>query len=143
MKSPFACRAMRLAQHPSKPDTIYCALEFGGAMVSHDSGQSWNDCGDPLVEMSKLPHLSSQIATDKTSEGMLDGHALTIAAADPDAVVIALRMGLFETRDGGKTWQDKEAYDAQARMLAGMFVENFEQFKEGLPEEVYVSGPTI
>ena len=108
LKSPFACRAMRLAQHPSKPDTIYCALEFGGAMVSHDSGQSWNDCGDPLVEMSKLPHLSSQIATDKTSEGMLDGHALTIAAADPDAVVIALRMGLFETRDGGKSWQDKE-----------------------------------
>jgi hypothetical protein len=109
LTSPFACRVMRLAQHPKKPDTIYAALEFGGAMVSHDSGQSWTDCGDPLVEMSKQPHLSSKIVSETTAEGMLDGHALTISPADPDAVVIALRMGLFETRDGGKTWVDKEA----------------------------------
>jgi photosystem II stability/assembly factor-like uncharacterized protein len=108
LTSPFACRVMRLAQHPTKPNTIFAALEFGGAMVSHDSGENWADCGDPLVEMSKQPHLSSQIATDSTAEGMLDGHALTIAPDDPDAVVIALRMGLFESRDGGKSWQDKE-----------------------------------
>jgi len=108
LKAPFASRVMRLAQHPNKPDTIFAALEFGGAMVSHDSGESWIDCGDPLVEMSKQPHLSSQIVSDTKAEGMLDGHALTISPADPDAVMLALRMGLFESRDGGKSWQDKE-----------------------------------
>lgn len=109
LDAPFESRVMRLAQHPAKPDTIFAALEFGGAMVSHDSGQSWADCGEPLVEMSKQPHLSSKIVSETTAEGMLDGHALTIAPADPDAVLIALRMGLFESRDGGKTWRDLEA----------------------------------
>ena len=39
---------------------------------------------------------------------MLDGHAITISPADPDDVVLACRMGLFGTRDKGKTWQDME-----------------------------------
>ena len=108
LNAPFASRVMRLAQKPGAPDTIFAALEFGGAMVSHDSGSTWIDCGDPLVEMSKQPHLSSQIVSETTAEGMLDGHALTIDPADPEAVVIALRMGLFESRDGGQSWQDKE-----------------------------------
>jgi photosystem II stability/assembly factor-like uncharacterized protein len=108
LKAPFACRVMRMAQHPSRPETIYAALEFGGAMASSDGGESWVDCGDPLVEMSKQPHLSSKIVSETTAEGMLDGHALTIDPADPDAVVIALRMGLFESRDGGRSWTDRE-----------------------------------
>ena len=47
-------------------------------------------------------------SSDTTAEGMLDGHAVTINAADPDSPVVALRMGLFRTRDGGKSWQDME-----------------------------------
>ena len=39
---------------------------------------------------------------------MLDGHAITVSPADPDAPIIALRMGLFQTRDGGRTWKDLE-----------------------------------
>lgn len=109
LKAPFASRVLRLAQHPTKPDTLFAALEFGGAMVSHDSGESWSDCGEPLAEMAKQSHLSSKIVSDNTAEGMLDGHALTIPPADPDAVLLALRMGLFESRDGGKSWRDLEA----------------------------------
>ena len=30
--------------------------------------------------------------SDTTAEGMLDGHAVTINAADPDSPVVALRM---------------------------------------------------
>jgi len=109
LTAPFASRVMRLAQQPNKPDTIFAALEFGGLMTSHDGGQSWVDRADPLVELSKLPHLSSKIVSETTAEGMLDGHALTVMPTDPDAVVVALRMGLFETRDGGETWRDLEA----------------------------------
>ena len=39
---------------------------------------------------------------------MLDGHAIAISPADPDKVILAVRMGLFETEDGGQTWQDME-----------------------------------
>jgi hypothetical protein len=37
---------------------------------------------------------------------MLDGHAICMSAADPDAVVLAVRMGLFRSEDQGKTWED-------------------------------------
>jgi len=41
------------------------------------------------------------------------------------------------------TWADKEAYDAQARKLAGMFAENFEQFAAGASDEVKGAGPKV
>jgi phosphoenolpyruvate carboxykinase (ATP) len=39
-----------------------------------------------------------------------------------------------------KTWNDKNAYDTQARDLARRFVENFKKF-EGIPQEVVAAGP--
>ena len=39
---------------------------------------------------------------------MLDGHAIAINPADPDAVIVAVRMGLFRTADDGNSWQDME-----------------------------------
>jgi phosphoenolpyruvate carboxykinase (ATP) len=41
------------------------------------------------------------------------------------------------------TWQDKAAYDVQARKLAQMFVENFEDFAAGVPESVRMAGPRV
>jgi phosphoenolpyruvate carboxykinase (ATP) len=40
------------------------------------------------------------------------------------------------------TWDDEDAYDEQARKLAGMFAENFERFRGRVPEEVEAAGPT-
>ena len=105
---PFACRVMRMAQHPNKPGTIFAALEVGGAMRTTDGGETWKDCSADLVRLAKLPHLKSKIASDSADEGMLDGHAIAINPADPDAVIIAVRMGLFRTADDGNTWQDME-----------------------------------
>jgi len=97
-----------MAQHPAKPGTIFAALEVGGAMRTTDGGESWKDCSDDLMRLAKLPHLRSKIGSDIYEEGMLDGHAIAISPADPDAVIIAVRMGLFRTADGGETWQDME-----------------------------------
>lgn len=41
------------------------------------------------------------------------------------------------------TWADKEAYNAQARKLAEMFKENFEQFASSVAEEVRGAGPLV
>lgn len=106
---PFAPRVMRLAQRPGRPQEIYAAMEIAGAMRTTDGGESWQDLSDDLVRLAELPHLRSAIVQKETqAEGMLDGHAIAISPADPDAPIIALRMGLFRTRDGGRSWQDME-----------------------------------
>jgi phosphoenolpyruvate carboxykinase (ATP) len=40
-----------------------------------------------------------------------------------------------------ETWKDKAAYDAKAQQLAEMFGRNFEQFADGVSEEVRAAGP--
>ena len=105
---PFACRVMRLAQHPAKPGTIFAALEVNGVMRTTDSGEHWSDCSADLIRLAQQPHLKSKIVSDTYNEGMLDGHAIAISPADPDNVILAVRMGLFRTSDGGDTWRDME-----------------------------------
>jgi phosphoenolpyruvate carboxykinase (ATP) len=41
------------------------------------------------------------------------------------------------------TWSDGDAYDAQARKLAGMFVENFKQFEAEVSDEVKAGAPRL
>ncbi|MDQ4036674.1 MAG: phosphoenolpyruvate carboxykinase (ATP) [Chloroflexota bacterium] len=41
------------------------------------------------------------------------------------------------------TWADPVAYDAQARELAAMFVENFADYADGVPPEVRAAGPRL
>jgi photosystem II stability/assembly factor-like uncharacterized protein len=106
--APFAVRVMRMAQHPTRPDEIYAALEVNGVIRTTDGGETWTDCSVDLIRLSELPHLKSKIVTDTFAEGMLDGHAIAISPADPDAVILACRMGLFRSSDKGRSWQDME-----------------------------------
>jgi phosphoenolpyruvate carboxykinase (ATP) len=39
------------------------------------------------------------------------------------------------------TWADPKAYDVQARKLAMMFRENFEQYRSQVPDAVAKAGP--
>src|SRR5579864_4242558 len=106
-KAPFAIRVMRFAHHPARPREIYAALEIGGVIRSADGGETWTDCSDNLIRLSiDQPRLRSKIVSDTDAEGILDGHAVCTSNADPDGVILAVRMGLFRSADQGKTWQD-------------------------------------
>ena len=107
-RAPFAARVMRMAQHPARPNEIYAALEVNGVIRTTDGGETWEDCSADLIRLADLPHLQSKIVSDTFAEGMLDGHAIAISPADPDAVILAVRMGLFRTADRGRSWQDME-----------------------------------
>jgi photosystem II stability/assembly factor-like uncharacterized protein len=106
-KMPFECRVMRFAPHPRRAGEIYAVLEVSGVMRSTDGGESWSDCSPDLLRLAQSePRLRSKLVSDTDAEGMLDGHAVCTSAADPDAVIIAVRMGLFRSADEGKTWDD-------------------------------------
>jgi len=108
IKMGFACRVMRIAIVAGATDEIYAALEVGGAMRSLDGGDSWMDCSGDLVGLAERPHLKSRIQSDSETEGMLDAHALAVSSAAPGHVFLAVRMGLFESDDKGKSWRDLE-----------------------------------
>jgi photosystem II stability/assembly factor-like uncharacterized protein len=108
IKMSFACRVMRLAADPARPEDLYAGLEVAGVMRSLDAGETWTDCSDPLVRLAERPHLKSRIQSDSDSEGMLDSHAVATSAASPGTVFLAVRMGLFRSGDRGTTWQDME-----------------------------------
>jgi phosphoenolpyruvate carboxykinase (ATP) len=46
-----------------------------------------------------------------------------------------------EILDPRNTWEDKDAYDAQAEKLARMFKDNFAQFADQVSDEVKAAGP--
>jgi len=104
MKS-FRCRVMRFAVERERPDEVWAALEVGGVMRSRDGGETWQDCSSSLVGLAERAHLKSRIDSDTDVEGMLDGHAI---AATGGMAVLAVRMGLFRSADGGASWQDME-----------------------------------
>jgi photosystem II stability/assembly factor-like uncharacterized protein len=102
VRMPFACRVMRLAKDPGHQAEIYAVLEVNGVMRSLDDGDSWQDCSEDLIR------LAGPDASPRDREGMLDGHALSLSAAGPRTVFVAVRKGLFRSTDRGTSWQDME-----------------------------------
>jgi phosphoenolpyruvate carboxykinase (ATP) len=48
-----------------------------------------------------------------------------------------------EVLDPRSTWQDKAAYDAQAKKLATMFIDNFKTFEGTVDAAVVNAGPKV
>ncbi|VCU69047.1 Dispase autolysis-inducing protein precursor [Pigmentiphaga humi] len=101
-----ASRVMRLAFHPADPDVLYGIAEINGFMLSTDGGKTWNARPEGLVELAGQEHLRNKIETDDETEGMFDAHAVTTTPAAPDSLFYLCRMGVFESRDQGRTFED-------------------------------------
>src|SRR5690606_5222176 len=41
------------------------------------------------------------------------------------------------------TWSDKEAYDKKANELAGLFINNFDQFADNANDEIRTAAPVV
>ena len=41
------------------------------------------------------------------------------------------------------TWEDKDAYDKDAKELAALFIKNFEKYKDGASEETAGAAPKV
>ncbi len=87
----------------------------------------------------KLAYTRRMIAAALTGE--LDSVAThadpTFGLAIPERVCSVPEEVLVPRR----TWSDGAAYDAQARKLADMFVDNFKQFEDGVGDEVRAAAP--
>ena len=106
----FPTRVIGLAVNPGAPQEIYAALEVSGLTRSLDGGQHWQDCNRPLMAFAEQQKYQSQLFSDTDKEGMLDSHALAICPTSSEAgdarVILANRMGLFESTDQGTSWND-------------------------------------
>jgi photosystem II stability/assembly factor-like uncharacterized protein len=108
VKMSFDTRVTRLAADPSNPRELYAGLEVDGVLRSTDGGETWEDVSGDLIRLAGRPHLKSRIISDTEIEGMMDTHALAVSSAEPGAVFLAVRMGIFKSADRGATWQDME-----------------------------------
>ncbi len=108
---------------PSNPDIIYAAtyqrrhvftLIDGGPesaiYKSTDAGATWNKLksGLPTVDMGRI--------------------GLAVSAADPSVVYATIEAadgkgGIFQSEDGGATWERKNEFDAQAQYYARIFTD--------------------
>ena len=103
----FPDRLIDIAIDPAKPATIFAGVEVGGVMRSDDGGETWADCSEALVALAETrPELRSRIGSDTEIEGMLDTHSLAMTPSQPGTAYLAVRMGLFRSDDGGRSWDD-------------------------------------
>jgi photosystem II stability/assembly factor-like uncharacterized protein len=121
-----ASRVMRIAFHPTTPEVMYAASEINGFFVSEDGGETWRAETAGLVKLAELPHLKSKIETDDDAEGMFDAHSVCTTPASPDSLFYICRLGIFESKDKGKTFRDLEVgkqapftYTRECRFIYG------------------------
>ncbi len=97
--------------------------------------------GGPYGVGSRIDITGTRAMVRAVIEGKLDG------AETREDPVFGLHVPLevpgvpTEVLDPRGTWDDKSAYDEQAKKLASLFTENFEKFEAEVDEEVKKAGP--
>ncbi|NNK62376.1 MAG: phosphoenolpyruvate carboxykinase (ATP) [Gemmatimonadetes bacterium] len=130
-----------LSLHP----TVYAEL-LAEKIRKHDVNvwlvnTGWTGGGYGVGKRFKLGYTRAII--DAILDGSLDGanyhEDAVFGLAMPDAV-----PGVpSEVLDPRNTWADKDAYDQAAAKVAGMFVENFEQFADEASDEILSAAPKV
>lgn len=82
--------------HPTRPDRIIAGIEHGGVLRSVDGGATFID----------------------TRPGT-DAHRIAIDPTDPDRLMLGAGSGLFESSDGGLTWDSVDP-------LQGLYIHSVE-----------------
>jgi phosphoenolpyruvate carboxykinase (ATP) len=88
----------------------------------------------------KLAHTRAMVSA--ALAGALDGASFRTDSVFGVEVPAAVPGVPAEVLTPRATWTDPAAYDAQARKLATMFRENFEQYRSQVPDTVAAAGPT-
>jgi phosphoenolpyruvate carboxykinase (ATP) len=88
----------------------------------------------------KLAHTRAMVAA--ALSGALDKAAFRTDPVFGVEVPVAVPGVPAEVLTPRQTWAAPAAYDAQARKLATMFRENFEQYRSQVPDTVAAAGPT-
>ena len=131
--------AVFLVWHPTK----YAEM-LGEKLREHGStvwlvNTGWTGGAYGTGSRMKLAHTRAMVRA--ALSGALDGAE---TRADPVfglAVPAAIDGVPSAVLDARGAWADRDAYDAQARRLAGMFRENIEKFGDAVSAEVRAAGP--
>jgi phosphoenolpyruvate carboxykinase (ATP) len=123
-----------MVHHP----TVYAKL-LGERIATHDVdcwlvNTGWTGGGYGVGSRMKIAYTRAML--NAAIEGRLDGttfepepfFGLSIPTAVPDVP--------SEVLNPRNAWADKDAYDAQARHLAGLFAENFKRFESHASPEI-------
>jgi phosphoenolpyruvate carboxykinase (ATP) len=129
-----------LALHPG----VYAEM-LGRKLEEHGSrvwlvNTGWT--GGPYGEGHRMKLAHTRAMVRAALEGRLDGvetEAAPFFGVQVPRSVPDVPDTVLNPRD---TWRDRQAYDAQARKLAELFRENFEQFADQVPQAVREAGPS-
>ncbi|MEL7061632.1 MAG: phosphoenolpyruvate carboxykinase (ATP) [Acidobacteriota bacterium] len=120
--------------------------ELLGERIRRHQAQVWlintGWTGGPHGEGSRIKLPYTRRMVHAALDGELDGvetHRHPIFGLEMPVAVDGVPSELLDPRS---TWSDGERYDAQARELARMFVDNFRTFEDGVDDAVKNAAPT-
>jgi phosphoenolpyruvate carboxykinase (ATP) len=130
-----------LVWHPSK----YAEL-LAAKMKQHHArvwliNTGWSGGGYGVGKRIKLAH--TRAIVDAVHSGALAGAKMRRDPVFGVDVVDACPGAPSEILWPRDTWKDKAAYDAAARNLAKLFVDNFKKYESGASPEVRAAGPSL
>jgi phosphoenolpyruvate carboxykinase (ATP) len=129
----------------SQPPAVYARL-LGERLRRHAAtvwlvNTGWT--GGPFGEGERMPIAATRGLLHAALAGELERAQFrtdTLFGFEVPIEVPAVEPGLLDPRS---TWSDPEAYDRQARRLAQMFRDNFNQFEAAAGAEITAAGPRV
>jgi photosystem II stability/assembly factor-like uncharacterized protein len=90
IEASWSPRIMSISVDPSRPETIYVAIEIGGVMRSDDAGRTWQVVTGGFVG----------------DVDLMDLHAVAVGGKDAEAVFLSNRLGIWRSTNRGGDWEN-------------------------------------